>query len=233
MPACLRALPLDEGEALAVLKDEDDLAAVVIEPIQSEGGEHFFSTPFLQSLRGLCSDRGTLLIFDEIETGFGSTGAWWDWQHHDVLPDLMCFGGKARIAGVAAVPSLDAVGAPFEGAAVEAVRCDQLLQIIERDGLIGNAETMGRYLLKLLRDLGETHEGIGNLRGQGLCAAMDLPDTQSRDRLVEACFEEQLVVSSSGSRSVRLRAPLDIDADSVARAVAQLEAGIRRAGRVR
>ena len=87
---------------------------------------------------------------------------------------------------------------------------------------------MGRYMLKLLEDLAGQWPQIENVRGRGLWAAFDLPNGQQRDALVKACYDEELLINSCGTRTVRLRPALDIDAESLARSAAQMEAGFKR-----
>jgi L-lysine 6-transaminase len=217
----------------------DDVAAIIIEPIQGEGGDNYFRSEFLRALRKVCTERECLLIFDEIQTGFGATGKWWDWQHHGVKPDLMVFGKKTSVCGFAATARIDEIdgvfkvpsriSSTFEGNLVDMVRCERVIEIIQEDKLIDNVVTMGTFLLRLLHDQSREHPQITNVRGRGLFAAFDLPTTDERDRLVRTCFEEELIVLPCGVRSVRMRPALDIAADAVGRAGAQLEAGLRRA----
>lgn len=218
---------------------DNDIAAILIEPIQGEGGDNYFRSEFLQALRRTCDEREALLIFDEVQTGFAATGSWWDWQNHGMQPDLMCFGKKTQVCGFAAASRVDEIdsvfkvpsriSSTFEGNLADMVRCTQIIRIIERDGLLVNAETMGAYMLKLLHELADTHDQVSNVRGRGLWAAFDLPSTEERDRVIDACFEERLIVLPCGAQSVRMRPSLDIDADSIARAIAQAEAGLKRA----
>lgn len=217
----------------------DDIAAILVEPIQGEGGDNYFRSEFLRELRGVCDDREALLIFDEVQTGFGATGAWWDWHHHGVQPDLMCFGKKTQVCGFASTGRVDEIdsvfkvpsriSSTFEGNLVDMVRCTQVIDIIERESLVQNAAAMGAYLLKLLHDMAAHRHEVDNVRGRGLWVAFDLPDTDARDRVVQACFEENLLLLPCGTRSVRMRPSLDIDADSIARAIAQLDAAFTRA----
>jgi len=220
-------------------KNPDDIAAIIIEPIQGEGGDNYFRSEFLQALRKVADERDALLIFDEIQTGFGSTGTWWDWQHHGVQPDLMTFGKKTQICGFAATGRMDDVdnvfsvpsriSSTFEGNIVDMVRCRRVIEIIQQEDLITNAKTMGSYMVKLLNGLAENHPEMRAVRGRGTWAAFDLANTEERDNVVRGCFEEELLVLPCGQHSLRLRAPLDVDADAIGRCAAQLEAGIRRA----
>ncbi len=225
---------LDEAFAAS----PDDIAAIIIEPIQGEGGDNYFSGEFLRALREVCSARECLLIFDEIQTGFGATGKWWDWQHHGVKPDLLCFGKKAQVCGFAATTRLDEVDSVFKvpsrisstcsGNFTDMARATLVIEAIIEDELLRNAEEMGGYLLRLLREQAEAWPALGNVRGRGLWAAFDVATTADRDALLCACFEEALLVFPCGARGVRWRPALDIDADAIARAAAALEAALGR-----
>ncbi|MEZ0312985.1 MAG: L-lysine 6-transaminase [Myxococcota bacterium] len=220
-------------------KNPHDIAAIIIEPIQSEGGDNYFRSEFLRTLRKICDDRECMLIFDEIQTGMGVTGAWWDWQNHDVKPDLMTFGKKTQVCGFAATARVDEVdsvfkvasriSSTFEGNIVDMVRCQRIVDVIDSDGLVDNARTMGKYQHKLLAELAGNFSEISNVRSRGLLAAFDLPSTQERDKVVRGAFDEMLLILPCGTKSVRMRPALDVGADAIARCIAQLEAGVRRA----
>jgi L-lysine 6-transaminase len=239
----LRNVQLEEGRALAQIRavfesSPGEIAAIVIEPIQSYG-DGFFRSEFLTLLRQICDERDSILIFDERLTGFGVTAQWWDWQNHEVKPDILIFGDRAQVSGIAATERLDEVGPllrdfansqrRFSGNLLDMVRCHRIIEIIRDDDLLANARNMGAYLLKLLSDLPKSHSEVSGVRGRGLWAGFDLPSTEERDKVAWSCYDEQLLVARSGSRAIRLRPTLDVNADAVGRAVAQLEAGIRRA----
>ncbi len=220
-------------------KNPHDIAAIIIEPIQSEGGDNYFRSEFLRALRKVCDERECLLIFDEVQTGMGITGSWWDWQNHDVKPDLLTWGKKAQVCGFAATERIDEVdsvfkvasriSSTFEGNIVDMVRCQRIIEVIESDGLLDNARSMGKYQQKLLTELAASFPEISNVRGRGLLAAFDLPSTQERDKVVRSAFEEMLLILPCGTKSIRMRPALDVGADAIARCIAQLEAGFRRA----
>ncbi len=220
-------------------KNPHDIAAIIIEPIQSEGGDNYFRPEFLRALRKICDERETMLIFDEIQTGMGVSGSWWDWQNHDVKPDLMTFGKKSQVCGFASTERVDEVdsvfkvasriSSTFEGNIVDMVRCQRIIEVIEADKLVDNARSMGKYQHKLLAELAGNFPEISNVRSRGLLAAFDLPNTQERDKVVRAAFDEMLLILPCGTKSVRMRPALDVGADAIARCVAQLEAGVRRA----
>ncbi|MBN1961293.1 MAG: L-lysine 6-transaminase [Deltaproteobacteria bacterium] len=233
-----------EQVALAAIKksfveNPDDIAAIIIEPIQGEGGDNYFRKEFFLALRHFCDENECLLIFDEQQTGFAITGKWWAWQHYKVKPDLLIFSKKTQVSGFAATARLDNIVASmkssacfsnmFMGNSIDVVRCERLIKIIQEEHLLDNAINIGKYLHKLLSNLATESTRLSNVRSCGLLAAFDLKTKGERDQLLKACFKEELLLIPCQERSVRMRCALDIKADAIGRAVAQLEAALYRA----
>src|SRR5258707_1442973 len=141
-----------------------DICAIINEPIQGEGGDNYFRGEWLKKLRDICDQNEMLLIFDEVQTGAGTTGKMWCSQHFDIKPDLMAFGKKAQVCGVMAGPRLDEVkdnafrlpsrlNSTWGGNFTDMVRSKYYLQIIEEENLVENAAKVGAYFLDQLRDL--------------------------------------------------------------------------------
>jgi L-lysine 6-transaminase len=199
-----------------------DIAAVIIEPIQGEGGDNHFRGEFLQTLRRLCDESEMLLIFDEVQCGMGITGRNWCCEHFSVLPDLLAFGKKAQVCGVMAGPRLDEVkdncfrlpsriSSTWGGNFTDYVRSTHFLRIIEEEKLVANARIRGAYLLNELEGLARKHSVISAVRGRGLMVAFDLPDTSLRDAFWKGAYELGVLVVRCGERSIRLRPVLDVD----------------------
>ena len=213
------------------------IAGIIIEPIQGEGGDNHFRSEFLQKLRQLCDRHEALLIFDEVQTGFGGTGRWWDFMHHNLLPDVVIFGKKTQVCGIAAGRRLDEVdsvfkirsriSSTFSGNLVDMVRCERVIQIIEEDDLLQNATQVGAYLLAQITDITRAHPHATAARGRGTWVAFDLPDTKTRDQVLQACFAQKFLVLPSGTRTIRMRPPLDIDMKSVDLGMQRLHAALR------
>src|SRR5436189_3473297 len=154
-----------EAEVRNWLKDRGvDIAAIIIEPIQGEGGDNHFRGEWLKKLREICDENEILLIFDEVQCGVGVTGKMWCCQHFGVLPDLLVFGKKAQACGVMAGPRLDEVkdnafrlpsrlNSTWGGNLTDMVRSTHFLRVIEEENLVANAGKVGEYFLKSLRDL--------------------------------------------------------------------------------
>ncbi|HUA66837.1 MAG TPA: L-lysine 6-transaminase [Alphaproteobacteria bacterium] len=203
-----------------------DIAAIIIEPIQGEGGDNHFRPEFFQLLRRLCDENDMLLIFDEVQCGMGITGKNWCSMHSGVLPDLLVFGKKAQVCGVMAGPRLDEIpdncfrlpgriSSTWGGNFTDYVRSTHYLRIIEDEKLVANARDKGQDFLDGLLGLSRKHSALTAARGRGLMLAFNLPDTARRDAFWKGCYELGLLVIRCGDRSIRLRPVLDVKDDIV------------------
>jgi L-lysine 6-transaminase len=219
------------GEILK--RDALDVAAIIIEPIQGEGGDNHFRGEWLRTLRRICDENDILLIFDEVQTGCGTTGRRWCCEHFEVLPDLLAFGKKAQVCGVMAGPRLDEVpenvfrlsgriNSTWGGNLVDMVRSTHCLQIIEREKLINHAETVGREFLEELNRLAAGERVLSGVRGRGFMLAFDLPDRELRETFYKGLFEIGLLAIRSGERSIRFRPALDFPSSSIHTAIEML-----------
>ncbi len=203
-------------------EDKDDIAAIIIEPIQGEGGDNHFRREFLQQLRNLADENDTLLVFDEIQTGVGITGKMWAYQHFGVVPDIMCFGKKMQICGIAVTDRIDEIhdnvfhvpsriNSTWGGNLTDMARATKYLEIIDEDNLIQNAAEQGEIIMSNLRKLEENFPHIiSNVRGIGMFCAFDMPDSDIRSMLRNQCFEEGLFILPCGEKSLRFRPALNI-----------------------
>ena len=226
---------LAEKIILEVLRHKgDDIAAVIIEPIQGEGGDNHFRAEFLQWLRRICDEHEVLLVFDEVQCGMGITGKNWCCEHFGIRPDLLAFGKKAQVCGVMAGPRLDEVkdncfrlasriSSTWGGNFTDYVRSTHYLRVIQGEGLVANAQMQGNYFLNELYGLAQRHPLLSSVRGRGLMLAFDLPNTVLRDAFCKGAFQKGLLLVGSGERSVRLRPVLDIGAEVLDQAIRRLE----------
>jgi len=218
----------------AVAERGADIACLIIEPIQGEGGDNHFRPEFLARLRQLADRHGFLLIFDEVQTGLAMTGDMWAWQGLGVEPDLFAFGKKTQVCGFAANRRIDEVtdnvfrvssriNSTWGGNLADMVRATRILEVIEADGLAANARTQGAFLLEGLQALARDLPGlVGQPRGRGLMIAFDLPDPGARERALDAARSKGLLMLACGPRSLRMRPFLDISRDDASRALALL-----------
>src|SRR5947199_3971585 len=167
-----------------------DICAIIIEPIQGEGGDNHFRGEWLQTLRKICDENDILLIFDEVQCGMGATGRNWCCEHFNVVPDLLAFGKKAQVCGVMAGPRIDEVkdnafrlpsrlNSTCGGNFTDMVRSTHYLRIIEEEHLVENAAKVGAYFLDQLRDLQREEPLISAARGRGLFLVFDLHDDKT------------------------------------------------------
>ncbi len=211
-----------------------DIAAIIIEPIQGEGGDNHFRGEFLQTLRRICDQSDILLIFDEVQCGMGITGKNWCCEHFGVQPDLLAFGKKSQVCGVMAGPRLDEVkdncfrlpsriSSTWGGNFADYVRSTHFLRIIEEEKLVENARIKGNYFLKELQALARKHPVMSAVRGRGLMLGFDLPDTTLRDAFWKGAYELGLLIVRCGERSIRLRPVLDVKGGIIDEALGIME----------
>ncbi len=213
----------------AISQDPDDIAALIIEPIQGEGGDNHFRPEFFKALREICDEHEILLIFDEVQTGVGLTGKMWAHEHFGVKPDIMAFGKKTQVCGILAGRRLDEVkGHVFQessrinstwgGNLVDMVRFTRILEIIQEENLVENAARVGEYLLDGLLDMARDTDGqMTNVRGRGLFIAFDLPTKELRNTFLEKALKNGLILLASGDRSVRFRPPLNLSKEEASK----------------
>jgi L-lysine 6-transaminase len=212
----------------AFRSNPDEICAIIIEPIQSEGGDHHFRKEFLENLRTLCDENDCLLIYDEVQTGVGLTGTFWAHEQFgaNARPDLIAFGKKMQICGVLGGGKVDEIetncfnvssriNSTWGGNLVDMVRANKILQIIEEDNVLAHVQKMGEYLLSQLHVLAGKHPRVTNVRGRGLLCAFDLPGTSFRNQLIDEAFTAGLLLLGSGSVSIRFRPTLTIQQEDL------------------
>ena len=223
----------------ALDKNKNEIAGLIIEPIQGEGGDNHFRCEFFQQLRQLADEHEFLLIYDEVQTGAGITGSMWAHQQFNpnncdcdctgvnVKPDIISFGKKTQVCGIFAGKRLDEVennvfhessriNSTWGGNIVDMVRITIYLEIIAQEKLVENAAANGSYLLKKLNNIQEDYSGIvSNARGSGLFSAFDLQDSSQRDSLANLIVLEGALILGSGEKSIRFRPHLTISKEEI------------------
>ena len=211
----------------AISNNPDDIAALIIEPIQGEGGDNHFRNNFFVALRQLCDENEMLFIMDEVQTGIGITGKWWAHQHNSVKPDIISFGKKTQVCGLLAGKRVEEVdknvfsessriNSTFGGNLADMVRFHIILEIIEKENLIENAKNMGAVLKKELQFLSEEFPAyVTNPRGLGLFAAFDLPSQTERDKVIAGLLKNKLLMLPSGDDAIRFRPHLNVTSEDL------------------
>ena len=235
-----------ENQAFTEIKDAissnpDNIASIIIEPIQGEGGDNHFRCEFFQELREIANENDIMLIYDEVQTGIGVTGRMWAHQHfaaHEcsdcccgedssAKPDIIAFGKKTQVCGIAVSNRVEEVenhvfsessrlNSTWGGNLVDMVRLTIYLELIEKENLVEKAEKTGNYLLNRLYALQEQYPNlVSNARGRGLYCAFDLPSGDKRDKLAELLLEEGSILLGSGHQSIRFRPHLNVKTEDI------------------
>lgn len=243
-----------EGENLeATLEDEraamreiekvfaekgDDIAAILIEPIQGEGGDNHFRPEFLRFLRAMADEHDALLCFDEVQTGMGMTGKMWAWQCLGVEPDIVAFAKKAQVGGFMAGPRImteeknvftvpSRISSTWGASLTDMVRCRKYCEIIEKENLLENVNARGAQIIAGLKGIEERTELITNVRGRGLFIAFDLVHPEVRGQVYDAMYDNGLMALICGTVSIRFRPHLNVTADVVQEALDITEATLK------
>lgn len=201
--------------------NRDDIASIIIEVIQGEGGDNHFRGEFLRSLRQLADENDAMFIIDEVQTGIGMTGKMWAHQHF-VEPDMIAFGKKTQVCGFLCSRRIEEVqdnvfkvssrlNSTWGGNLVDMVRFQKFLEVIEEENLVENARRVGEHLLVRLNRLAEEFPAVvSNPRGRGLFAAFDLKDADVRAKVRSSCLAHGLIILPSGERAIRFRPALNV-----------------------
>jgi len=217
-----------------------DIAAIIIEPIQGEGGDNHFRGEFLCALRRICDEFGILFILDEVQTGVGLTGKFWAHEHFEVQPDILAFGKKTQVCGILASKRIDEIennvfreksriNSTFGGGLIDMVRSTYILRIIEEENLVENARIQGEILLSGIQELARDFPAlVSNPRGRGLMCAFDAPDSDIRDQMIRAFVQEKLLIAGCGMRGVRFRPHLIITADEISQGLDIIRGVLKR-----
>lgn len=216
------SFPMVEAEAaaaeerslaeIAAVLEKNRTAAIILEPIQAEGGDNHFRPEFLQALRKISSEHDVMLILDEVQTGVGLTGKMWAYQHFGIVPDMIAFGKKTQVCGFCSTTRIDEdipdnvftvssrINSTWGGNIVDMVRFTIFNKIIQEEKLVENAAAVGAYLLENLQSV----SNITQVRGRGLMIAFDLETVERRDQVLKN-LRQNMAVLPCGRVSIRLR----------------------------
>ncbi len=232
--------PLSPGHVLVPYGDikaleaqmDDDVCAVLLEPIQGEGGVHVPSDEYLQQVRALCDKHDALLIFDEVQTGVARTGKWFAYMHSGVKPDILTFakgiGGGFPVAGFAVPERLAHVfkpgdhGGTFGGNPLACAAVYATLTTIKSEGLVDKVAEKGEYFKNKLRKLQEKYpDKVTDVRGCGLMLGMEVAGEGKP--IVESCLANNVIVNCTAGNVIRIVPPLIISKEEIDIVVAALD----------
>lgn len=208
----------------AFADNKDEICAIIVEPIQSEGGDNHLREEFLIQLKTLADENDAFLIYDEVQTGVGLTGKFWCHQHYSekARPDIVAFGKKMQVCGILVGDKVDQVegnvfrvpsriNSTWGGNLVDMVRSTQILQILHDDNLCDNATTVGQYLKENLEQFAQKHDKISNVRGRGLLCAFDFPNKDMRNAFIQKGMDQNVMFLGCGNQTIRFRPALCIE----------------------
>ena len=229
----LEAKAIEEIKA-TIAANKDDIAVILTEPIQAEGGDNFFRKEFHQKLREIADENEILLMFDEVQTGIGLTGKMWAHEHY-VKPDIVAFGKKMQICGIMVSDRVDdiddnvfhkssRINSTWGGNLVDMVRSQKYLEIIDEENLVDNAKAVGEYLLQNLHAIQIQYpELVSQARGLGLMCSFNLPDSDTRNKFLDKLYEKKVLMLGCGQKSVRFRPPLNVGVKHIDEAMTKIK----------
>jgi len=234
-------------EALAVAQMEtafeqnkDDIAAIIIEPIQGEGGDNHFRKEFFQELRRIADEYEAMLVFDEVQAGLGLTGKMWSYEHYDVKPDMVTFGKKTQVCGFICGTRIDEIednvfhvssrlNSTWGGTLVDMVRSGRYLEIMAEEKLLENAAARGTELLQGLESMQrEFPDHLSNARGKGLMCAFDLRDGSLRDTVIQNAYDDGMVIIGCGPSSIRFRPALIVSKENITEGLEKVRKSVKK-----
>lgn len=208
----------------------EEVAAIFVEPIQGEGGYVIAPNIFMQELRRICDRHGILLVVDEVQSGVGRTGKWWAVEHTGIQPDMVCIAkgiasGMPLSAVITRAEIMDWVpgshASTFGGNPVCIAASLATLDVIEREGLMRNATTVGNQIMQRIANWPKKFDIVGDVRGRGLMIGVEIVKDKrtkeyagpARDRIVELAFERGILFLGCGPSTIRIAPPLVVTQD--------------------
>ena len=235
LPSGFRQVPYNDLAAVEEAIDEKKTAAVLVEPIQAEGGVNVPDAAYMRALRELCDQRGILLIFDEVQTGMGRTGTLFGYEHFGIKPDIMtlakALGGGLPLGAMLAREEIAASFGPGSHASTfggNPVACSAGLIVLQTllDGALDNCRQMGKYFFRGLEDLQNRFSFIREVRGKGLMIGMELEIEGSK--VADNCMQEGLLLNCTAYKVLRFVPPLTIKRNEIDRGLDILEKVLAR-----
>ncbi len=210
---------------------DNNIGSIIVEPIQGESGIHLPPQDYLFKLRGLCNERGIILIFDEVQTGFGRTGKFWCFENYNAIPDVLCsakgIGGGLPISitmakrEVMEALELGEHTSTFGGNPLACKAASAAIDSLIKDGLIDNAKKMGDYFIKRLRELKDRYKIVRDVRGLGLMIGVELR-FEVKDVILRA-LKKGVIMLYAGRNVLRFLPPLVIEEKHIDKVIDTLE----------
>lgn len=223
----------EEAKCLEVTQDLFDqaekkgqpIAAVIIEPIQGEGGDARASDDFYRKLIDVARDNGAVMVVDEVQTGFGATGKWWASDYWEKSSDIVCYAKKSQACGFFYTDDFKAnpetrIFNTWMGEPLKLVMMNKIIEIVQRDRLLDNVNRVGQVLQDGFVHMEDITGGMVNSgRGRGLYTAFSVATPELRDKMIKSAFDKNLIVGACGTSSIRFRPSLNFSSDEAEQAI--------------
>ena len=207
-----------DGAIKIIERDDKNLQGIIIEPIQATFGDNYLPNDKLRKLREACTEFDIPLIFDEIQTGFGTTGKAWYFQHLGIEPDIVAFGKKSQVSGIMVKDTHSKVfevpkklSVTFDGDLLDMIRCKYIIKAINKDNLLENAKIMSQYFTNELKVLNVFRD----VRSTGLLFCLDLASKTQRDIFANQLHNKGMICNPTGNRSIRMRPNLAVKEEEI------------------
>lgn len=215
----------------------DEVCAVMVEPVQGEGGINVATKEYLETIRGLCDENGAVMVLDEVQTGMGRTGKWFGYQHYDIEPDIMtmakALGGGVAVGAMMAKEEVAVKLVPGKHASTFGGNClacaagIAVVEAIEQDKLLDNAVKMGEYAKQKLMQLKQKHPIIDSVRGIGLMIGVQL--TGPGGKIVDKCLEKGLRINCTNNTVLRFMPAMIVTEEQIDEAINILDSAMDEA----
>ena len=210
-------------QAIKIIQSKDkNLQGIIIEPIQATFGDNYLAKNKLLKLRKICTEYDIPLIFDEVQTGFGSTNKVWYFEHLGIEPDIVTFGKKCQVSGIMVKKSHSKVfefpkrlSVTFDGELIDMIRCKYIIKAIEKYNLLERGKFLSNYFTNKLKSL----KKFKSVRSTGLLFCLDFNSKYKRDVFVDELYKNGMICNPTGDMSVRMRPNLAVTKKEINKAL--------------
>ena len=209
-----------------IITDEKNVCAILVEPIQCTFGDYYFPTAFFTGVRELATKHDVPLIFDEIQVGFGGTGKLWYFEHLPIVPDILVFGKKTQLSGIAVQEKFSKIfenpirlEVTWDADIMDMIRCKYIIQVYKKADVLQNVNTMADLLNNSLSAV----SNLQNVRNCGLLVAFDFEEKSQRDLFVKELIDNKMLCNPTRDKTIRLRPNLCVTSDEVNHALSIIQ----------
>jgi L-lysine 6-transaminase len=218
----------EDIESLRSLAKQNNICAVLIEPIRATHGDIYFDKNLLQQIDQFCHDNNIILIVDEVQTGMGVTGTWWYHEQLGITPDIIVFGKKSQLSGIMANERASSIfkqkekklEVTWDANLIDMIRCKYILKAYDDTAILENVKARSKQLTE-----GLSNPRLKNIRSAGLLVGFDLESEVERNEFQQACYDRGLLINSGGEKSIRLRPSLSVNYNEIEQALSILNHG--------